>query len=60
VVKWANYQSTQLPHRLNSSGGVPEPDEPASGDGSAAAGGGGAARAGEVGGALSVRGTSGP
>jgi hypothetical protein len=43
-----NCQSTRLPHRLNKSDGVPEPDGPASGDGSVGGGRGGAARVGEV------------
>jgi hypothetical protein len=49
-----------LPHGLNSSGGVPEPDGPASGDGSVGGDGGGVARVGEVGGVVSVYGASGP
>jgi hypothetical protein len=59
VVKQANRQSIRLPHGLNRSGGVPEPDRPASGDGSAGGGGdgSGAARVGDV---VSVCGTSGP
>jgi hypothetical protein len=63
VVKRANRRSTRLPHGLNSSGGVPEPDGPASGDGSVSGGGDGAARVGEVGevdDVVSVRGASGP
>jgi hypothetical protein len=50
-------------HRLNRSDDVPEPDGPASVDGSAGGGGDGAARVGEVGddgGDDSVRGASGP
>jgi hypothetical protein len=60
-VKRANRWSTQLPHRLNRSGGVPEPDRPTSGDGSTDDG-GGVARdgVGEVGGMVVVCGTSGP
>jgi hypothetical protein len=46
-----------LPHGLNRSGGVPEPDGLALGDGSTGDGDGGAARVDDM---VSVRGTSGP
>jgi hypothetical protein len=61
AAKQVNHRSTQLPHRLNRSDGVSEPDGPVSGDGSAG-GGGGAARdeVGEVGGVVVVRSASGP
>jgi hypothetical protein len=50
AAKRVNRQSTRLPHGLNRSCGVPEPDEPSSVDGSANGDGGrGAARASEVG-----------
>jgi hypothetical protein len=61
--KRANHRSTHLPHKLNRSDDVPEPDRPASVDESAGGGGGGAARVGEIGEGGdddSVRGTSGP
>jgi hypothetical protein len=63
VAKRANHLSTRLPHRLNSSGGVPESDGPASADGSAYGDGGGVARVGDVDeddDVESVRGASGP
>jgi hypothetical protein len=63
VAKRANCLSTRLTHRLNSSTGVPEPDGPASTDGSTYGGGSGAARVDDVGeddGVESVRGASGP
>jgi hypothetical protein len=60
AAKRANHHSTRLPHRLNRSCGVPEPDGLASREGSAGGGGGGAARVGEVGGVVSVCGASVP
>jgi hypothetical protein len=63
VVKRANRQSTRLPHGLNRSGDVLEPDGLASGDGSTGGDDGGVARVSEVGedgGEGSVRGASGP
>jgi hypothetical protein len=61
AVKQANCWGTQLPHGLNRSDGVPEPDGSASGDGSTDDG-GGAARdgVGEDGGVVAVHGASGP
>jgi hypothetical protein len=58
--KRMNHQSTRLPHGLNKSGGILEPDRPASGDGSASSG-GGAARdgVGEVGAVVAVHGVLG-
>jgi hypothetical protein len=58
--KRMNHQSTRLPHGHNKSGGILEPNRPASGDGSAG-GGGGAARdgVGEVGGVVVVHGVLG-
>jgi hypothetical protein len=55
-MKRANRQSTQLLHGLNRSGGVPEPNGLASGDGSTD---GGTARVSEVSGVVAVCGTSG-
>jgi hypothetical protein len=64
VVKRANRRSIRLPHELNRSCGVSEPDGPTLVDGSIdSGGGGGVARVGEVGegsGDGSIRGTSGP
>jgi hypothetical protein len=61
AAKGANRHSTRLPHGFKRSSGVPEPDGPASGDGSTG-GGGGMARDGvsEVGGMVAVHGTNGP
>jgi hypothetical protein len=59
VAKRANRRSIRLPHGLNRSGGVPEPDGPTSGDGSAGGGGSGSGAA-RVGGVVSIHGASGP
>jgi hypothetical protein len=61
AMKRVNCRSTRLPHRLNRSGVIAEPDGLASRDGRAS--GGGASRVGEVGeddGEGSVRGANGP
>jgi hypothetical protein len=61
VVRWVNQRSSQVPHRLLRSGGVPESEGPASLEGSAG-GGPDVVRegVGEVGSVVMVRGASGP
>jgi hypothetical protein len=60
AVKRVNHRSTHLLHGLNRSGDIPEPDGPASVNGSADGGSGGATRVGEDGDDGYVRGASGP
>jgi hypothetical protein len=60
VAKWANRQSSRLPHELLRFGGVPGSKGLASLEGSAGSGGVARDSVGEVGGVVVVRGASGP